>query len=350
MDRFAVMETFIRVVESRSFTAAAKHLCIGQPCVSKSIAHLEKRLGVRLLVRSTRGLKPTEAGQNFYERACRAIAEANEAELAASSSSTCLAGRVRASAPVTLSRLHIVPQLERFLAEHPSLSLDLVMSDQPVDMVREGVDMALRAGVIRDSALVASRVATCRRLVVGAPAYLERHGVPKSPTDLVQHAAIILTTEQEGVDGEDLIFRQNASAVPVTLSSRLRVSTAEAVRTAVLAGIGLAIVSEWMFAPELASGAVCPVLDDWVLPAVDLWTLFPTGRMVSARTRAFADFVAAEFRKPRSQSGNTGQMAGFRRPQHSDLSEFKKKGASGREPSSLGNAVSPLRPTSSLAA
>src|SRR6266481_6642956 len=296
MDRLGTMETFVRVVETGSFSAAARDLKIGQPAVSKSIAQLEDRFGVRLLLRSTRGLTPTEAGQNFYERARKIIDEARDADSAVSDAAAGLSGRLRVAAGVTIARLHIVPRLHLSLDQHPNLALDLLLSDRTGDLIQEGVDISFRAGVLSDSSVIARKVATSRRLVVGTPAFFEQSGVPETPTDLSRHAAVIYTMERAG-GGDTYTFRQGASDIAVTLSGRLRVNAAEAVRAAVLSGLGYAIASEWMFAPELASGAVLAVLTDWVLPPLDFWALFPTGRMVTAKARAFANFVQAELAK-----------------------------------------------------
>ena len=298
MDRLAVMETFIRVVEAGSFSAAARHLNVGQPAVSKAVAQLEARLRTRLLMRSTRGLMPTEAGQNFYQRARRAIEEADGADLAARGAGAGLMGQLRVSAAATFASLHIVPRLPIFLAAHPDLSIDLVLDDRAIDLIEEGVDLGLRLGELRDSSVTARKVATSRRVVVGAPAYFERAGIPKVPAELTGHAAVIYT--QHG-GGDTWSFRSGASDVSVSASGRLRVSAVEGMRAAVLGGIGLAITSEWMFAPELASGAVRTVLPEWTLPNVDLWAVFPTGRMASARARAFAAFVEAELRERHSE-------------------------------------------------
>lgn len=298
MDRLGTMETFIRVVETGSFSAAARDLKIGQPAVSKSIARLEERFGVRLLMRSTRRLTPTEAGQDFYERARKIIDEARDADIVVSGAAGGLSGRLRVSAGVTIARLHIVPRLHIFLEQYPNLTLDLFLSDRPGDLIQDGVDISFRMGVLSDSSVIARKIATSRRLVVGTPAFFEQSCVPKTPTDLSCHAAVIYTMERAG--GDTYTFRQGASDIAVTLSGRLRVNAAEAVRAAVLSGLGYAIASEWMFAPELASGAVRAVLPDWVLPPLDFWALFPTGRMVTAKARAFANFVEAELAKPYS--------------------------------------------------
>jgi DNA-binding transcriptional LysR family regulator len=297
MDRLAAMETFVRVVDSRSFSAAARHLNVGQPAVSKSIAQLEERLGARLLLRSTRGLMPTEAGKSFYDRARRAIEEAEEAEHAARGACGGLVGRLRVSAPVTFASLHILPRLSVFLAAHSNLSIDLILDDREIDLIEEGVDVALRIGALRSSALTARKIATSRRQVVGAPAYFERAGIPTKPAELARHDVVIYT--QDGT-GDAWSFRQHDSEMTVSASGRLRVSAAEGLRAAVLGGLGLAITSEWMFARELATGAARTVLAEWTLPMIDLWSVFPTGRMASVKARAFAAFVEDEFHKFKS--------------------------------------------------
>ena len=296
------METFIRVVETGSFSAAAKQLNVGQPAVSKSVAQLEARLGVRLLIRSTRRLVPPEAGQNFCERARRAIEQADEADHAARDAGSGFAGRLRISAPVTFARLHVVPRLPLFLAAHPNLSVDLILDDRVVDLAEEGVDIALRMGTLRDSSLTARKIGSSRRVVVGAPGYFERAGIPTAPAELSAHTAVVYI--QNGI-GDRWSFRRHGSEASVRISGRLRVSAAEGLREAVLGGIGLAIASEWMFAPELASGEVRTVLSEWTLPAVDLWTVTAAGRMVSAKARAFAAFVEAELRRPIPDRNNT---------------------------------------------
>jgi DNA-binding transcriptional LysR family regulator len=289
MDRWAVMETFVRVLETRSFSAAARHLNVGQSAVSKSIAQLEERLGVRLLMRSTRGLTPTEAGRTYYERARRAIEEAEEADFAARDTDARLAGRLRVNAGVTFTRLYLLPRLAAFLATHPKLSIEFVLDDRPIDLIEEGVDIGLCYGPLGDSSLTGRKVATIRRLVLGTPDYFHRAGVPATPAELIGHEVVIYTQDRGG-DGT-WMFRNGDSATSVTLSGRLRLNSSEGVRAAVLNDLGLAIVSQWTFGPELACGAVRAVLTEWILPEVELWVVFPTGRMVSAKARAFAAFV-----------------------------------------------------------
>jgi DNA-binding transcriptional LysR family regulator len=289
VDRLAAMEAFVRVIEAGSFSGAARQLHIGQPAVSKTIAQLEDRLGVRLLLRSTHGLMPTEAGQNFYERAKRSIEEAEEAELAARGAAATLSGRLRICAPVTFARLQVVPRLPVFLAQHPSLDIDFVLDDRDIDLIEAGIDVALRLGQLGASALTARKIGQCQSRVIGTPSYFEAKGVPQTPSDLIAHQAVIY---EQRTGGPTWTFRKGTTETSVRVGGRLRVNAAEGVREGVLAGLGLSIGgSEWLFAPELKSGAVISVLEDWSLPAVDLWALFPTGRQASAKARAFAAFM-----------------------------------------------------------
>ncbi|MFT8674565.1 MAG: LysR family transcriptional regulator [Acetobacter sp.] len=286
MDRYQAMATFIRVVDTGSFSAAARQLGVGQPAVSKSIAQLEAHLQVSLLVRSTHGLTPTEAGQSFYERARNAVQEADEAELAAKGAGAGLSGRLRVSAATTFARLHIIPRLPRFLAEHPHLGVEIILDDRMIDLVAEGIDISLRIGALADSTAVARKIATGARSVLATPTYLERAGTPRTPADLANHEAIIYSQLQSAWS-----FMRDGAAVSVSVSGRLRTSAAEGIRAAVLADMGLTIASDWMFAPELENGTVVRVLDAWSLSSIDLWAVFPAGRMITAKARQFADFV-----------------------------------------------------------
>ena len=253
MDRMAAMEAFVLVVDTGSFSAASRRLNVGQPAVSKLVAQLEQRFGVKLLVRTTRGLTATEAGLNYYERARRSIEEADEAESAARGAGTGLTGKLRVAAAVTFARIHLVPRLPKFLGRHPDLEIDVVLDDRNVDLVQEGIDVALRMGRLTDSRLTARRIASGPHIVVGTPSYFARAGEPAEPSGLAAHDAVIY---DQGGGGADWTFQRDGEEIAVTLKGRLRVSAAEGVRAAVLANAGIAIVSEWMFAPEIADGTV----------------------------------------------------------------------------------------------
>jgi len=297
MDRLAAMEAFVLVVDSGSFSAAARRLNVGQPAISKSVALLEDRLGVKLLVRSTRGLAPTEAGLNFYERARRSIEEADEAELAARGAGRGLTGKLRICAAVTFARIHLMPRLAEFLTRHPDLEMEVVLDDRNIDLVQEGIDVALRMGRLADTALTARRIATARHLVIGTAAYFARAGEPHSPGELIAHEAVIYS--QRG-GGAVWTFHRDGAELAVTVKGRLHVTAAEGVRAAVLAHAGIAITSEWMFAPELAAGTVRAVLQDWELPSMDLWAVYPTGRAATTKARTFIAFVEEVMQQPAS--------------------------------------------------
>ncbi len=299
MDRLSLMQTFITVIEAGSFSGAAKRLHVGQPSVSKSIAQLEEYLGVRLLLRSPRGLTPTEAGRNYYEGALRALDDFAEIERVARGAGANLLGRLKICAPVTFARLHIIPFLSAFLAGHPDISVEVVLDDRNIDLLEAGIDVALRMGPLDASTMTARRLAKRRRVVVGTPTYLALAGEPLIPSDLTAHQTIIY--ERDG-GGEPWRFRNGGSEMAIAVGGRLHVTAAEGVRAAVLSDIGLAVVSEWMFAPELASGAVKAVLQDWALPSVDLWAVFPSGRKASAKARAFVAFVEDVMRRDPSVS------------------------------------------------
>lgn len=286
MDRLQAMAAFVRVVETGSFSQAARQIGVGQPAISKTIAQLEDRLQVRLLLRSTHGLSPTDAGVRFYERAKTAIQEADEAELEAKGAGAGLSGRLRVGAATTFARLMVVPRLPDFLAAHPDLEVDVVLDDRVIDLVSKGIDIALRMGELADSAAVARRIATGRRSVVATPAYLNQYGIPQVPADIATHQAVVYTQL-----GNSWTFRRDGTEASVAVSGRVRFTAAEGIRAAVKADMGVAVTSDWMFWPELQTGEVLRVLEDWTLPDIDLWAVFPTGRLASAKARAFADFV-----------------------------------------------------------
>src|SRR5260221_13801991 len=241
MDRMAAMEAFVRVVDAGSFSGAAKQLRLGQPAVSKTIAQLEERLGVRLLLRSTHGLTPTEAGQNFYERAKRSIEEAEEAEFAARGAGATLTGRLRICAAVTFARLHVIPRLPHFLAEHPALDVEVVLDDRNIDLIEAGIDVALRMGQLADSSLMARKIGQSQRRVIGSPAYFEAMGGPQTPSDHARNQAVVY---EQRVGGAGRRCRRGLAHTTDTVDGRVRFSAAEGVREGGFAGLGLAIASE----------------------------------------------------------------------------------------------------------
>jgi DNA-binding transcriptional LysR family regulator len=188
-----------------------------------------------------------------------------------------------------------MPHLPEFLARHPELEMEVVLDDRNIDLVQEGIDVALRMGQLSDSSLTARRIASGRHVVVGTPAYFEQTGEPTVPGDLAAHQAVIYDQEGGGRDGT---FQRDDAEIAVTLKGRLRVSAAEGVRAAILANAGIAVASEWMFSPEIAGRTVKVVLQDWELPRIDLWAVFPAGRTATTKARTFTQFVQEVMRVP----------------------------------------------------
>ena len=205
---------------------------------------------------------------------------------------------LRVCAPVTFARLHIVPNLPTFLSAHPDLAIEMAIDDTNLDLAETDIDIALRMGDLPDAAHPARKIGESRRVVLGAPAYFARAGEPLTPDDLIAHQAIIY---DQAAGGVDWTFRRGPIATSVTITGRVHVPAAEGVREAVFAGLGLTVASEWMFARELASGAVRRVLQDWTLPPIGLWALFPKGRDANATARVFADFIEDQLRKSRAR-------------------------------------------------
>jgi DNA-binding transcriptional LysR family regulator len=295
MDRLHAMEIFVRVVEGGSLTAAARATGIGQPAVSKTIAALENQLGVVLLLRTARLMTPTDAGHHFYDRARRILDEADEAWGSARGEGAALSGRLRVCAPVTFARLNMVPHVGQFMDQHPDLKLDLVLDDRNVDLIAENIDVALRMGSLPDSSLTAKKIGSSSRMVVASPAYLERCGIPASPAALAYHGAI---TYAQPVMDDEWRFQKGTTESAIRLTSRLTVTAAEGLREAIIAGIGIGIVSHWMMQQDIDAGTVTQLLTDWQLPRIDLWAVFPSGRLTSTRARVFinwfSDILASE--------------------------------------------------------
>lgn len=293
MDRFATLQVFEAVMEAGSFSAAARRLNLGQPAVSKAIAQLEESLHVRLFLRNTHGLVPTEAARAFHEHAQLALQHLEDADHAARGEGAALTGVLRVSAPVTFSCMQIIPRLSRFLDRHPGLRAEMLQDDRQIDLLEAGVDLALRIGALDDSSMTARRLASSERVLVASRRYVEIHGAPDEPAALAAH--VVLSYGHDGLVRE-WVARQGDRTERVPVAGPLHVTAVEGLRAAILAGIGIGVTSRWVAQPELASGEVVALLPGWSFGSVSLWAVFPSGRMPSAKARAFADFVEALMR------------------------------------------------------
>lgn len=294
-NRFAEMEVFTRVVEQGGFSAAARASNLTPSAVSKLVARLERRLGVRLLVRTTRKLQLTPEGAAFYERCARILDEIATAEQEAAAGAA-PRGRLRVNASVHFAMAHLLPLVPAFLAVHPQMSIEVTVTDRVVDLLEERADVAIRVGPMRDSRLVARKIAKGGAMVVASPAYLERAGTPRTPEDLARHNMLGFTFTRivEGwpfLDGKGGI-------VSVPPRGNAQVSDGEAMHTLALAGLGLARLADFQVRADVAAGRLVPVLEH-LNPgdAIDVHAVYVGGSgPLSARIRAFVDFLAAQVR------------------------------------------------------
>jgi DNA-binding transcriptional LysR family regulator len=301
MDRLQAMQTFVRVVEAGSFTAVARQAGATQSAVSKQVAALEQALGARLLSRTTRSLALTEEGQRYFEQARRLVAEIAEAESVVRGASQQLSGWLRVAAAVGFGRMVLLPIVQRFLANHPGVKVDLQLNDGFVDLVEEGIDVAVRVGELSDSGLVARRVGHTRRLVVARRDHVRRlakgGGLPREPADLQQHNCIVYT--ELATRNEWRFSAGPGAAVPegttqsVRVAGNLQTNSSEVVRAAVLDGMGIGYSPVWLFSEELRSGTVSTLLPDWSATLLPMHLVSPPARRHSAKVRLFGDCVAA---------------------------------------------------------
>jgi DNA-binding transcriptional LysR family regulator len=292
-DPLPLFRTFVRVVEAGSFSAVAREANTSQPTISRQVAALEAHLGCLLLQRTTRSLAPTEDGRVFYEAARRALEAVAEAETAVGRRKGQPTGTLRLAAAEVMGRLHILPRLPRFLDRHPEVSVDLVLGDGVSALVEEGIDLAIRVGNLDEAGLVARRIGLTRRVVAATPGYLARHGTPATPEDLRRHQCILYARLSTGAVWP---FAGPGGEVAVPVAGRLRVNSTEAVRAAVLQGLGIGMVPVWHFADgEVESGRVVLLLGDWEPLPYPIHAVYPTRRFVAPKLRAMIDFLAAEF-------------------------------------------------------
>jgi DNA-binding transcriptional LysR family regulator len=286
-DRLLQLALFVRTVESGSFSKAAREFGLSQPSVSRAVAALERRLGVKLLVRTTRQVSATDAGEALLARARDALLAIDEAEGAARGADR-LSGVLRVALPPEYGVRRIVPLLPAFFAQHPLLKIDLMMSDRYENLIAEGADVALRIGDLPDSSFVARKLESTRRLFIASPTYLAGRGAPVSLADLAGHDVI---SGPGDVGDETWIGRRKGRIERQALSPRIRSRSATGVVACAVAGLGIAIGSSWMCADALASGEAVEILSDYALDRIMAYVVFPAGRKPSQRARAFSDYL-----------------------------------------------------------
>jgi DNA-binding transcriptional LysR family regulator len=292
-DRLQELSAFIRAAETGSFSKVARELGTSQPSVSRMVASLENRLGVKLLLRTTRRVTVTEAGGIYLERARQVLRDLDEAESAARGADS-LHGTLRVGMSSAFATREVIPHLPAFLSQHPRLKIELLISDQRDDLVAAGVDIALRLGALSDSGFGSRLLAKAPRLCLAAPAYLARRGTPQGATELANHDCII----GPGVSGvSGWTFRRDGAVTSLTLQGRVRVTTAEGAIACAKAGLGIVVASHWMCKSEVQGGELVVILAEYQLDPVEVHALYPAGRRPSPKVRAFSDYLAARLNR-----------------------------------------------------
>ena len=292
MDRLAAMNMFVRVVETGSFSAVAKELNSTQPTISKNIAELESWLGARLLNRSTRSLRLTETGADYYERCVAILQDVEDAEQNVGLLQTQPRGLIRVSTAVAFGRLHVVPRLAGFFEAYPEIRVDITLNDRVVDLVEEGVDVAFRMGNLGDSNLIARKLCSSPTLTVASPTYLKQFGMPASPRDLRDHNYIIYTDHGQR---DQVTYLDKGDPVHIKVGGNLQSNNSEVVRSALLAGLGISLVPRWLVGDKLSTGELVEVLGDNQPGPTNIHAVYSPGRHLPSKMRSFMDYFASQF-------------------------------------------------------
>lgn len=295
-DRLA-LRAFISVVENGNFSRAARQLGLAPSSVNREIGLLEQRLGVRLFNRSTRRMGLTEAGTLYYQRVSRILADLDDADLSVGRLAHSPRGVLHLSMSPVFGRLYVAPMLPAFLARYPEISIDLTLTDRYLDLLAEGIDVAIRIGDLKDSQLVAKRLAPHRGVICAAAAYLARRGKPEAPEDLTRHNCLTYKFSQPANSVWRL--KKEGATREIKVSGNLQADDVEALHAAAVAGLGLALLPQWLAKQALESGELRAVLTDYQASASAgeraIFAVYPFGRNLLPKVRAFLDFLAAEF-------------------------------------------------------
>lgn len=288
------MSVFKRVVETESFSVVARELGLSQPTVSKHVATLEEYLSIKLLRRNTRRLSLTEVGKQYYEQCRQILDQLSEIEVNIRNQQSRPTGTLRLNTPITYGELQIIPLIWKFLARYPELNIDLVMDDHYVDVIKEGVDLAIRVGPLNSSSLIAMKIGSYSRFTVAGKNYLASHGEPERPGDLKFHQCILFTLMS---DQNEWHYTGPAGKETVQVNGRFSVNNATAMREAVVQNLGIAIVPLWLIKDYLEQGKVKIILKNHTPDPMAIHALYPERRYVPAKVRCFIDFLKEEINK-----------------------------------------------------
>ena len=293
MDRFHLMAVFVAVAEEESFAGGARRLGLSPPAVTRAVASLENRLGVKLLTRTTRFVRATDAGLRYLDNARRIIAEADEADDAAAGVNAEPRGHLAVTAPVLFGRMFVMPGIVEYLRRFPDMSLSALFLDRVVNLLEEGMDVGVRIGELPDSTMRAVNVGHVRRVVCASPAYLAAHGVPRAPLDLAKHSMIASSAVSSNVDWR---FDDGSKTISVKVNPRLTVTNNDAAIEAARQGFGVTRLLSYQIAPHIASGQLKTILSEYEPPRLPIQVLHREGRQASAKVRTFVDLLVARLR------------------------------------------------------
>lgn len=294
MDKLQAMTVFVAVAEAQSFAGAARRLAMSPPAVTRAITALEERLQVKLLQRTTRLVRVTDAGQRYLEDAKRILADVDEADEAAAGINAEPAGHLAVTAPAQFGKLYVMPGIVDYLQRYPAMSVTAMFVDRVVNLLEEGMDVGIRIGELPDSSLRALRVGQVRPVVCAAPDYLKRHEAPNHPSELAGHALIAAGGLSAGPDWR---FGSGADALSVRVQPRLVTTTIDAAIEAAVLGLGLTRLLSYQVAPYLASGQLQTVLNRHEPPPVPIHVLHREGRYASAKVRSFVDLISERLKR-----------------------------------------------------
>jgi LysR family transcriptional regulator for bpeEF and oprC len=289
MDVMQSMAVFRRVVEAKSFSAVARESNMSQSTVSKHIASLEERLDTKLLNRSTRSLKLTEAGKEYYQHCIRILNDFQEAEASVGKGKIDPTGTLRISTSAAFGRTYLLPYLGEFLSTYPDINIDLMFGDKYTDLVKEGIDLAIRIGPLEDSSLIAKKIGSSPRLVVASPAYLVKHSRPKTPADLIKHDCLFYSLQKS----PDLWYFNSTQEgdESIRVNGRVKASSPDAVCDATLEGLGISILGEWYVRKHIKNGSLIKILPDFKPTAYDIHAVYPERRFVPQKVKRMIEFI-----------------------------------------------------------
>ena len=292
MEEFAAIPVFVAVVENGGFSAASRKLGVSKSAVSKRINQLENHLGVLLLHRTTRKLSLTEAGERYYEHAAQALGAAGKAEDAVTELQGEPQGKLKVSSPMSFGRLHVAPLIPKLMQRYPKLQIDLVMDDRNIDLVAEGIDVAIRSGDMPDSTLIARKLAPLRQVLCASPGYIDRYGMPATPAELVERNCILFSYSG---DANEWTLNKGDKSESVLVSGSYRVNNSEAILEALREGVGIGRLPTFVAGPDLKAGNLVMILESYHIPDHIFYAVFPERQYLPAKVRVFLDFAVEYF-------------------------------------------------------